>query len=500
MPSQATSGCAQQRRHGVGGRRPCPGSRARPARRCGASATSRTVAPSTTAEGALGADQGPGEVAAVLGQQVLERVAGDLAAEAAELGADGGEVRADQARRSSASVGAARAVRRPSRSPVAGEHVEPDARCPRCGRSRARASRRRCCRSSRRSCSGCAWTGRGRTAARAAAAACCRAACTTPGSTARCAASGSIVEDPVEVPGDVDHDAGARPRCRRSTCPRRAWSAASPVSRATATRRDDLVDVRAGGRRPAAPPGRARRRRRTAPGPASSRRRRRPRRRAERRDVPLTTAGTSAAAGPAVTAVSAQGPHGRSRRGAGCQAGRGVPRARSTRASRSALPYRGSARTPASGIRCRVRSVEHVAPRPTRGSTSARGSGSTRALGRSGAYRGSPRRSPSARAPVKCDGVHVEHRPRLDVQTGLLGTSRRSASRGSSPWSMPPPGSVQRPRCGCRGHPGEQHLRVVDRAASTAYAATPLALRGSSPSPTTRSAHPPGRSRRTRRW
>ena len=60
---------------------------------CGASATSRTVASVTTRQGALGAGQEPRDVEAVLGQQVLQAVAGHLAAEAAELGADGAQVR-----------------------------------------------------------------------------------------------------------------------------------------------------------------------------------------------------------------------------------------------------------------------------------------------------------------------------------------------------------------------------------------------------------------------
>ena len=48
------------------------------------------------AQGALGADEEPVEPAAVLREQVLEGVAGDLAAEAAELGADDVEVLVDE--------------------------------------------------------------------------------------------------------------------------------------------------------------------------------------------------------------------------------------------------------------------------------------------------------------------------------------------------------------------------------------------------------------------
>ena len=48
------------------------------------------------AQGALGADEEPVEAAAVLGEQVLEGVPGDLAAEATELGADEFEVLVDE--------------------------------------------------------------------------------------------------------------------------------------------------------------------------------------------------------------------------------------------------------------------------------------------------------------------------------------------------------------------------------------------------------------------
>ncbi len=63
---------------------------------CGASATSRTVASVITAEGALGAGQEAGDVEAVLRQQVLQAVAGDLATEAAELGPDRAQAGGDQ--------------------------------------------------------------------------------------------------------------------------------------------------------------------------------------------------------------------------------------------------------------------------------------------------------------------------------------------------------------------------------------------------------------------
>ena len=72
--------------------------------------------------------------------------------------------RASAGRRRRSPVAAA-AGREPS--PVPNATSQAARRCRRCGRSPARASRRRCCRSSRRSCSGCAWTGPGRTAARA---------------------------------------------------------------------------------------------------------------------------------------------------------------------------------------------------------------------------------------------------------------------------------------------------------------------------------------------
>ena len=80
-------------------------------------------------------------------------------------------------------------------------------RCRRCGRSRARAGRRRCCRSCRRWCSGSRWTGRARTAAR------------LPGPLLTAvlhdaridhggAVSGSDQVDGGEVAPDVDHEPG----------------------------------------------------------------------------------------------------------------------------------------------------------------------------------------------------------------------------------------------------------------------------------------------------
>ncbi len=157
------------------------------------------------AEGALAADQEPVEAAAALRQQVLQGVAGDLAGEPAEAGADGGQVVGDQ--------GVEPVVQRGpgavEPAAVGGEHVERDRRCRRSGRSRAHASRRRCCRPSRRWCSGCGSRGRGRSAGRAALAAFWRVACTVPGCDGRGARLGVDRQHPVQVPRGVDHDAGA---------------------------------------------------------------------------------------------------------------------------------------------------------------------------------------------------------------------------------------------------------------------------------------------------
>ena len=157
--------------------------------RAGASSTSRTVGLEHHREGALAADQEAVEPAAVLGQQVLEGVAGHLPAEPAELGAHERQVLVDQrVERSEQSAEPARASRPPCRRPAARSAPR---RCRPCGRSRARASRRRCCRSSRRWCSACASTGRGRSAAPRRCACFCSTAWTTPGWTRAVRASAS---------------------------------------------------------------------------------------------------------------------------------------------------------------------------------------------------------------------------------------------------------------------------------------------------------------------
>ena len=117
-------------------------------------------------QGALAADQGPGQVAAPLRQQVLQLVAGVLAGEAAELGPDGGQGGPDHLLQPRDGGGAARA----GPEALAGASRPPPApgRCRRCGRRPGPATRRRCCRSSRRGCSGCGSTGRARSAARGA--------------------------------------------------------------------------------------------------------------------------------------------------------------------------------------------------------------------------------------------------------------------------------------------------------------------------------------------
>ena len=188
-------------------RRPWTGSRAPPARGAGASSTRVTSASSTTASVPSEPTRNRSKPAPVLGQQVLEGVAGDLPAEPAELGADRARGARRPGRRAAASVAGARSSRsRPL--PVGERHRQRRPRCRRCVRSRAPGSRRRCCRSSRRWCSGCASTGRARSAARAAAASLLQGGVHHPGlHHAPSARSGSTAEHLVELPAGVDHDA-----------------------------------------------------------------------------------------------------------------------------------------------------------------------------------------------------------------------------------------------------------------------------------------------------
>ena len=161
------------------------GSRARPAAGSGASRTSRTVARASP-RGCPRVPTRTGRASKPCsGSRCSQGVAGDLAAEPAELGADRGQVRGDHLARARSRRPTGRGAAAPGGQPLAGagDARRGRPRCRRCGRSRGPASRRRCCRSSRRACSGCASTGRARTAARAARPRCCRSACTTPGST-----------------------------------------------------------------------------------------------------------------------------------------------------------------------------------------------------------------------------------------------------------------------------------------------------------------------------
>ncbi len=204
-PAGAAAGPAPRRR-----RPACRRSRARPARPRRGVGDQADGGLQRHRQRALGADQEPGQVAAVLGQQLLERVARNLTAEAPELGADHAPAGRAPARRASASSGrtgdrsSAPAVKRVA---VGGQHVERDARCRSCGRSPAPASRRRCCRAQppivARECvdgSGPNRSPCGRPAA-------VIASRIAPGSTIARPSLGVDRDHPVEVAREVQHDA-----------------------------------------------------------------------------------------------------------------------------------------------------------------------------------------------------------------------------------------------------------------------------------------------------
>ena len=220
-PSSAIGSCGNDRGHGVGGRARCRGSRAR-----------RGFAPSTHRDqlelGAqhgdqrgLAADQQPGDVEAVLGQQRVEVVARDAARDVGVARADlvavvvaqppqravdrrpDGRRRRSIAAYSSSSVGAAPEPRAVVESAPRGGRC-----CRRPCRCAARWRRRSCCRSCRRACSSGASPARGRTRARARRAARLSSSSTMPGSTTQRPRVRVDRDQPVAVLGPVDHDGG----------------------------------------------------------------------------------------------------------------------------------------------------------------------------------------------------------------------------------------------------------------------------------------------------
>ena len=163
-----------------------------------------------------------------------------------EAGAQQGQIsRSTSSRRRPESGRDARPRRGARRSPLAavGRARPARARCRRWCPRRPSASRRSCCRSSRRGCSGCAWTGRGRRSGRAGAAASRRRSRTTPGCTTRRARLRVERHDPVHVAGEVEHDAGARWPARRWRCRRRARTTGTPCVAADGERRGHVLRV-----------------------------------------------------------------------------------------------------------------------------------------------------------------------------------------------------------------------------------------------------------------
>ena len=142
-----------------------------------------------------------------------------------------------------------------------------------CGRTPAPGNRRRCSRSSRRRCSGCAYSDRGRTAARTAWPSPAATPAPPPVRRRRCGPR----RPPPAPPSGTGWCRGrrpGRPRCRRSTCPRRVRSAGRPViGRRPASRGSPRRA--AAGRQRGGGSGRATRRRSTAPVQGRSRRHRR---------------------------------------------------------------------------------------------------------------------------------------------------------------------------------------------------------------------------------
>ena len=191
-------------------RRPCPGSRGRPATVAAGASDQPDGRPEDHAPACPRCRPGPWP------GRTRSRAAG-APASSRRPGGRSGRTRCgsrprcgpDEPRPGPAPPPTAPGAGRPGARAGAGDHVERQRRCRRCARRRARASRRRCCRSCRRGCSGCGW----RVGAEAqpvrrggGAAASSR---TTPGSTRAVRASGSSDEHPVQVPGEVQDHAGA---------------------------------------------------------------------------------------------------------------------------------------------------------------------------------------------------------------------------------------------------------------------------------------------------
>ena len=166
------------------------------------------------AERALGADQELRQIRAVLRQQVLQGVAGHLPGEPAELGADHAQVRRDQrcpARRRSSrrrpgrhGPGAAPRAAPPRRSARPGSP-----RCRPCGRTAGPATPQALLPIEPPMLARACVDGSGPKRRPCPAAAAVMSSRIAPGSTTAVRASGSTERHPVQVPGKVQHDAGA---------------------------------------------------------------------------------------------------------------------------------------------------------------------------------------------------------------------------------------------------------------------------------------------------
>ena len=248
---------ARQRRRAAGhaGRRPCPrrsaggaaagrprpprrrprrGSRGRraPARR-GAS-TSRTVASVSTPRVPSLPVRARATSPPCSGSRRVQGVAGDPARQFGEAGAQQRQLAVDQRRRSPSAGAGPVAGRRAQPLAAVGQRRPAPARCRRWCPRPPSASRTSCCRSCRRGCSGCGWTGRGRSVSPCGAAASWSRSSTTPGWTTAVRASGSSATMPVHVAGEVQDHAGAG-RLPGDRGPAAARDTGTPCSRHTAS-------------------------------------------------------------------------------------------------------------------------------------------------------------------------------------------------------------------------------------------------------------------------